>query len=294
MLKSLVRNIVKARNYLVFKKYDILAKFRKSEFPVDDDNDFVVSIASYPKRDHLLPAVFEALSHQTIKPRRWILVLSVEDYPEKEKPSYINKLELKGIEIIWNINNPYAVKKLVPVIDKYPDLAVVTLDDDIIYHKLLLENLANNEYAKDGCVVGHVGKAMHRAGEVIEFLYRTTKKVDDSTPPEEVYLIGWGGIYYPPDSLHPNFSNLNKIQDIVPGRGSDIWFWAAAIATGTKQICIGFPNGFRIGVPIPLNEQTKPKDRPGGDLLEERFQKTIDYFGIRKKLLQTLPDKSEL
>ena len=294
MLKILVKNIVLARNYLVFKKYDILAKFRKSEFPVDDDNDFVVSIASYPKRDHLLPAVFEALSYQLFKPNKWIIVLSIEDYPDKLIPRHLKKLESKGVEIVWSENNSYAVKKLVPVVEKYPQSGVVTLDDDIIYHKKLLYNLVNNKYAMNGKIVGHLGKALYRKGTEFNMMFRERKKVNINTNCDQVYLIGGGGIYYPPNSLDIKFRNKQKINEIVPGRGSDFWFWAAAISAGTQQVCIGAPEEFRFGTPIPQNQKTKPKDRPGAVILEKRFQMTIDYFGIRHKLINSLPDKNQL
>lgn len=85
---------------------------------------------------------------------------------------------------------------------------------------------------------------------------------------------------------------LTAIQEIVPGRGSDIWFWAAAVAKGTKQICLDTPTDINLYFAVPETNKTKPKDTPGGNTMEERFQKAIDFFGIREKLLATLPDLS--
>ncbi|AXJ01692.1 hypothetical protein CYPRO_2450 [Cyclonatronum proteinivorum] len=290
----MVKRLVRLRNYLVYKFYDISASITRKTFPTNSSANFIVSIASYPKRDPLLPAVFQALSNQTCPPLKYVLVLSEEDYDNREIPSHLKKLEKKGVEIIWNRNNPYAVKKLVPVVEKYAELAVVTLDDDFIYHKNLLENLINNKYVKEGCIVGHVGKAMYRKGNEVKMMYRTPKKVDESTPPEEIYFLGGWGTYYPPNSLHSKFKDIGKINEIIPGRGSDFWFWAAAIANGTKQVCIGIPDSFRLGIPIPQNEQTKPRDLPGRNIVEQRFQKTIDYFEIRDKLIEILPDKNDI
>lgn len=292
MIKKLVmiKYLVILRNYYVYLRYQLKSKVTKKPIPTNDKANFIVSIASYPKRDPLLPAVFQALSEQTYPPKKYVLVLSEEDYPSRNIPEYLEKLESRGIEILWNRNNPYAVKKLVPVVEKYPDLAVVTLDDDIIYHKYVLQNLTDNEYAANNYVVGHVGKAMHRSKTDIKMFYRIAKEVDEKTPTEEVYLIGWGGIYYPPKSLDSKFMNKKQINEIVPGRGSDFWFWAAAISQGTKQACIGIPKKFKLGIPIPLNEKTKPKDMPDLNKLEERFQRTVDYFEIRAKLIDSLPD----
>jgi hypothetical protein len=250
---------------------------------------FVVSIASYPKRDPLLPAVFEALSRQTVKPKKWILVLSEEDYYQG-LPNYLTKLEKFGVEILWVKNNPYAVKKLIPVIEKYPDIGIVTLDDDIIYHSSLLEGLITEANNSPNSIIGYVGKAMVRKDNKLQMYYREKTSASIKTPTEQVYLIGWGGIYYSPNSLDGKVLNMNAVHRIVPGRGSDIWFWAAAHATVNKQICLGMPTAYNLGIPIQILEQTKPKDTPGGNVMEKRFQMAIDYFEIREKLIAVLPN----
>jgi hypothetical protein len=274
---------------LIYKQWSFLAQMSKSKFRVDTEAEFIVSIASYPKRANLLPAVFEALNKQSMLPKKWILVLSEEEWPDLSLPDYLNKLVDRGLEIIWVKNNSYAVKKLVPVIEKYPLLAIVTLDDDIIYHRSLLEGLVLSSKANKDHVIGYVGKALLKKGNKLHMFYREKHVANESTPPEQVYLIGWGGIYYPPNSLHEKVLDMNEIRRIVPGRGSDIWFWAAAVANNTKQICLGMPSEYNLGVPIPQNVNTQPKDRPQTDILLNRFQMAIDYFGIREKLLNKLP-----
>lgn len=197
------------------------------------------------------------------------------------------------MEILWVEDNPYAVKKLIPVIEKYPNEAVVTLDDDIIYHPFLLTGLVPKTAQRES-IVGYVGKAMVKNGEQLGMYYREPKPATSNTPPERVYLIGWGGIYYPPKSLDSKVLDMEAVHKIVPGRGSDIWFWAAAHAKNTKQICLGIPEGYNLGIPIPQNEDTAPKDLPGEDIMLNRFHLAIDYFGIREKLLKELPDVSKI
>jgi len=257
--------------------------------PVDNGAKFVVSIASYPQRDPLLPAVFQALSRQTTLPLKWILVLSQEDYPNG-LPKHLEKLQSRGIEILWTKKNPYSVKKLIPVIREYPEIAIVTLDDDIIYHPSLLKGLVKKSEKSPEAIIGYVGKAMIQKSGKLGMYYREPRPADAKTNPDQVYLIGWGGIYYPPTSLDEKVLNMVAVHKIVPGRGSDIWFWAAAHAKGTKQICLGVPRSYNLGVPIPHTENTQPKDQPGQNVLFNRFQLAVDYFGIREKLLKELPE----
>lgn len=290
MIKSIKQNLVILRNYLLYKKFDILSKVNQTKLAVNPNADFVVSIASYPKRSHLLPAVYEALNEQTKKPKKWILVLSEEEWPQFDLPTYLVKLVNRGLEIIWVKNNTYAVKKLVPVIEKYPNQGIVTLDDDIIYSKHLLAGLLEKKSKENTAIVGYVGKSLLKRNEELNMYFREKQPADINTPSSQVYLIGWGGIYYPPHSLHKKVLDLNSIQSIVPGRGSDIWFWAAAIAQGTTQICLGMPENYNLGIPIPQNLNTEPKDQPKLDVLFNRFQMAIDFFEIRDKLLTNLPN----
>lgn len=290
-MDQLKKNIIFLRNLFIYKKWDFLAKINQTKLNTDLQADFVVSIATYPKRAHLLPAVLEALNQQTKLPQKWIVVLTEEEWPEFHLPKYLNKLIHRGLEIVWVKNNSFAVKKLLPVMQKYPDLGVITLDDDIIYHKSLVKGLLNNRTENPKTIVGYVGKAMVKNENQLHMYYREKNAANKKTPSSQVYLIGWGGIYYPAGSLHEKAFNEDEVRRIVPGRGSDIWFWAAALANNTNQICLGMPKDYNLGIPIPQNDQTKPKDRPKTDVLLERFQLAIDYFEVREKLIKLLPNK---
>ena len=285
------QKLVWVRNFLTFKKYDFLSKVNKATFCVNPEADFVVSIASYPKRAHLLPAVYEALNNQTTVPQKWLLVLSEEEWPNLELPNFLKKLEKRGLEIIWVKNNTFAVKKLVPVIEKYTHLSIITLDDDIIYHSSLIKGLLTKANNSPNSIIGYVGKAMLKKDSKVHMYYREKLPASNTTPSEQVYLIGWGGIYYPPKSLDERVLDMEAVHRIVPGRGSDFWFWAAAHAVDTKQLCLGVPTSYNLGIAIPQNNESKPKDQPGTEVILERFQMAIDYFHIREKLLSILPDK---
>ena len=289
-MNQLIKKLVRLRNFLIYKRWDFISKINQIKLNTDPKANFVVSIATYPKRAHLLPAVFEALNQQTQLPQKWIVVLSEEEWPELKLPEYFNKLIKRGLEILWVQNNTYAVKKLVPVVGKYPNMGVITLDDDKIYHKSLIEGLINFTIENPNTIVGYMGRSMIRKNNQLKMLYREKGAANISTPSSQVYLIGWGGIYYPAGSLHENVFSEEGIHRIVPGRGSDIWFWAAALAHNTHQKCLGLPEKYHLGIPIPQNKKTEPKDTPGLEIMEQRFQNTIDFFNIREKLNSTLPN----
>lgn len=291
MINKIIKQLVVFRNLFLYRKWDFLARVNHSKFRTNPRADFVVSIASYPKRAHLLPAVFEALNTQTIVPQKWILVLSEEEWPEGKLPFFLEKLTKRGLEIVWVKNNTFAVKKLVPVIQTYPDLGVITFDDELIYGKYVIKKLIDSSLINKVAIIGHVGKQLIQKNGELKMFYRLKETANLATPSEQVYFLGGSGTFYPPNSLDNKVFNIQAIHEIVPGRGSDIWFWAAAVAKGTQQICLGSKTDRSLYFAIPETDKIKPKDTPGGNIMEDRFQMAIDYFGIREKLLATLPNK---
>jgi len=291
MLNLIKKTFLTIRNYLIYKKYDFLAAISGRPFTLDPNSSFVVSIASYPQRSHLLPAVIHSVVRQSRLPRYLFLVLSEEEWPAKELPKRIKKLARLGVRIIWTSGNTFSVKMLVPIIELNLNLGIVTLGDDWIYGRKFIENTVCSDAAKSGCITGPLGKALFRKGQELNMYFRDSKDADRRTPSEQVYLLGLGTIY-PPDSLDPRVTDMDAIRQIVPGRGSDIWFWAAAKAKGTRIVCLGAESVRGMLIPIPETKSTKPKDAPGIEIINNRFQLAIDFFGIRQTLLDTLPDRS--
>jgi hypothetical protein len=290
MIKKIKGELVRYRNKSIYSFYALKAKLSSKVLPTHLNANFIVSIASYPKRDPLLPAVFQALSEQTLVPKKWILVLSEEDYTNG-LPSHLIKLEKRGLEVLWTKNNPFAVKKLIPTMQEYPELDVITFDDELIYGRQVIEKLVEKVTNHPKTVIGHVSKKLYRKNERLEMYYRFKDENVKIKSSFQIYFLGGSGTYYPKNSLHPKAFNLQAIHEIVPGRGSDIWFWAATVANNTDQKSLDTKTKKSLYFEIPNDKNTKPLDTPGQSAMEERFQMAIDYFGIREKLIQNLPDK---
>lgn len=291
MITTVKHQLVWLRNYILYKKFDLLARMSGSKFRTDPKAEFVVSIASYPQRSSLVPAVVQSLKRQTIVPQKWLLVLSEEEWPNKFLPHYLKKLEKRGIEIVWVKGNPYAVKKLVPVIQKYPHLGVITFDDELIYGKYVIEKLVKSSAQNQGAIIGHVAKKLIQKNGELKMMHRDEADADLDTPSYQIYFLGGSGTFYPAGSLDAKVLDLEAITKIVPGRGSDIWFWAAAIANKTKQICLGSKKDRSLYFAIPSSKKNAPRDAPGADVMEHRFQMAIDFFNIRKQLITNLPNR---
>ena len=113
----------------------------------------IVSLTSWKKRIDNVPPVIESILHNTIKPTIIVLNLSEEEFPGKEKdlPSTINELVEKGrIEIIWTPGNLKEFKKFIPTMKKYPNDAIITIDDDYIYPDDFIETFVNKHKQMPG------------------------------------------------------------------------------------------------------------------------------------------------
>jgi len=106
----------------------------------------IISMTSWKKRIGNVAAVIDSIIKNTVKPDKIVLNLSLLEFPNKEQDlprnlqSYINN---HTIEIIWSERNDKAFKKFIPTMGKYPDAAIICIDDDFIYPKDLIETFIN-------------------------------------------------------------------------------------------------------------------------------------------------------
>jgi hypothetical protein len=105
--------------------------------------------------------------------------------------------------------------------------------------------------------------------------HRLKEDSNYKTPSEQVYFLGGSGTFYLANSLDKRVLDNEAIHKIVPGRGSDVWFWVAAVANDTKQVCLGSKTDMNLYFSVPTTKQTRPKDTSSPDIMEKRFQLTI-------------------
>lgn len=112
----------------------------------EDKYQIIVSLTSWKDRinELTLPKVLFRLFRQETNIRyKVVMVLSEEEFPlkEKELPKELvlfNKT-IDNFEILWTYKNTKALKKLNPTINKYPNLPIITLDDDMLIEKNIID-----------------------------------------------------------------------------------------------------------------------------------------------------------
>ncbi len=192
----------------------------------------IVSLTSFPGRINTVHHTIETLLKQTLRPDRLILWLSDNQFPNKEDdlPNELLKLKEFGLEILW-CEDLKSYKKLVPALKMFPNDIIITADDDMYYQKDWLQSLyekylenPNNIYTRRACRIEKKGDYFM----ILPHYLDNNKKIDFSNQ-----LMGGAGTLYPPNSLHSDIFDKDKILNLIP-TFDDIYFWAMAVMAGTK------------------------------------------------------------
>ena len=218
----------------------------------------VVSLTSWRGRifSEIVQLVLFSLLKQKTKYRyKVVLVLSTDEFPKKEAELPANLVKMAELvpnfSLLWTKKNTKALKKLDPTMAAYPDLPVITTDDDIIVKDDFVESFMemHNRYPKD-IVYAHVW---------------------DFPVNPEIKISGWARLF-PPHSLYPLDETL--FDKCFHGVEDDVWNGIRVWLAGTKVRKLGT---------WPFVDQI-----PIGDTAFFRVYSTINAEECYKRLMKEL------
>lgn len=230
--------VIKIFGIKICKKFDYIYNFEEvNTFGITDkkrDTKLIVSLTTYPARINSVYKTISTLLQQTLKPDEVILWLSEEQFPDKQLPENLTRLQEFGLSIKWCKGDIKSFKKLVPALIEYPNDIVVTVDDDNYYDKRLLEFLYDSYLENPKCIQARQAFVikLNKAGKLTmnarNYTYNSTYLPSFLNEP-----VGCGGVLYPPKSLHENILNTEQFMKEFPTH-DDLWFWGHAIRNNTK------------------------------------------------------------
>lgn len=185
----------------------------------------------------------QSLLRQSVRADKIILWLGHEKFPQKEKslPKELLVLTEKGLTIEWT-KDLRSYTKLIPALKKYPRDIIVTVDDDQIYPKDMLNNLLAAHRVAPRDVIAHRIARMRNSFRIFPFRYYYQDAAaaialdyaeDLKQPSFFNKQTGVCGALYPPNCLHSDvlreelFLRLSPTQD-------DIWFWLMGVLRETR------------------------------------------------------------
>jgi len=140
--------------------------------------DCIVSLTSWTKRINnpiLLEVLDSVVKQETKYNFHIVFVLSLEEFPKREDnlpQALVTFIKNNGIELLWTKENLKAYKKLYPVQKKYPELPIMTMDDDIVLEPTCIETFMDEHRNNPKCILSEGGRIFSPDGETLTGIFR--------------------------------------------------------------------------------------------------------------------------
>lgn len=188
--------------------------------------EVVVSLTSCPERIADVYTVVAALIGQTVHPDRILLYLAEEQFADHIIPAGLEELRTRCtyFEVCFCGEDLKTHNRYFHAMQEYPDAIVITVDDGVLYHDTLLEELIDAYLRHPDAVSAVWGHTIALKG-LDEFApfdeWKSTRKRIHS-PSLLTLPVGVGGCLYPPHVLPPQTFDTVKIKSVCPVQ-DDLW-----------------------------------------------------------------------
>lgn len=200
-------------------------------------------MTSFPAAIPYAVEAVKSLLNGSVLPDKLVLYLTFSQFQEGEIPESLMRLsENNPVFEIRNYDRDIrSYRKLIPALIDFPEAVVVTVDDDVWYHRHMLRDLLDLHAQIPDAVLAHRAKRI-RLGKAYrswskyrwyDFLF---KRIHRSFLNLQT---GVGGVLYPPHSLKKEMLDEELFTKLAPST-DDIWFWAAGVANGFPVIPVPF------------------------------------------------------
>ncbi len=188
--------------------------------------EVIVSMTTFPGRIDTVYKALNSIFTQSFKPDRVILWLAEEQFPDKQLPQSLTDYVSLGLEIRWCKEDLRSHKKYYYVMQEYPKAIVITVDDDLIYDRQLVEALVASYLHFPDAVsaarthlmkIGEDGKIAPYSQWIKEFSGVLGK------PSMQLFSTSGAGTLYPPACMGEELFNIDNIKKYC-FNADDIWF----------------------------------------------------------------------
>lgn len=190
------------------------------------DKELIVSLTTYGRRLHEAHLPIESIMQGSVKPNR--IVLNIDEKYMKSIPTVLKNQQRRGLEINA-CKDIRSYTKLIPTLKAYPEAAIVTIDDDLIYKYDIVEKLLR-DFIEEPDVI-HANRIhkiiLNEDGTPKGYMdWELSSQSDEISPLN--FLTGVGGVIYPPHCFPDEVFNESVFLDICK-YADDIWFYSMAL-----------------------------------------------------------------
>lgn len=256
---------------------------------MDSGQQIIISMTSFPAAIACAEKAVCSLLEGSVLPDKIVLYLTSSQFEGVDLPESLTALikENNIFEIRYCDCDIRSYTKLIPALADFPESVIVTVDDDINYHRDMLRKLLSMHKRFPNAVIAHRAKRIkkdlpYKKWPKFHWYDFLLKRIHAGY---DILQTGVGGVLYPPHSLHPDMLNPDLFMNIAP-TADDIWFWAATIRNGTPVVPVPF------GINHP-HELGKPRSlalqwinyRAGEDRNSATLKRILErYPDIEKRL----------
>ncbi len=252
----------------------------------------IVSLTSFPAALSFATQAIQSILDGSVQPDKIVLYLTAQQFPNSKIPSELQELlTLNSIfEIRFYDKLIRSYTKLIPAIQDFPNEIIVTIDDDVRYHKNMLKYLLSRHKKYPNAIIGHrIRRIRYNARYKSWKLYKRISVLKFSFKPSFRNLqTGVGGVLYPPHSLSKEMLRPEVFMQLAP-TVDDIWFWAAAVANGTKIAPIPFGFWRQPDLKKPATVTLSSTNvYSGNDVNRKVFESIIKKYPTIKKRFESI------
>lgn len=201
-------------------------KMGVTDYKYVDNHQIIVSLTTFGVRLSQVYLSIESIMQQTKQANRIVLWLSKELEGTTLPQTLINQMK-RGLEIYY-CDDIRSYKKLIPSLKKFPNDAIITIDDDLIYPITALESLINS-YIEDSSYI-YFNRA-HRA-KLSKDKFMPYKNWEQRISYEDVSKLNFpttgGGTLFPPHIFNDEVFNEEVFMKDCKF-ADDVWFYAMTL-----------------------------------------------------------------
>ncbi|HOM63987.1 MAG TPA: glycosyltransferase [Dysgonamonadaceae bacterium] len=249
---------------------------------MQEQKQVIISLTSFPAAISYAIQAVKSILEGIVLPDKIVLYLTFSQFGESGIPMELQELVKNNpvFEIRNYDDDIRSYRKLVPALNDFPDAVIVTIDDDVWYDKDMLRVLLRLHDKFPDAILAHRAKkiklnAPYRKWKKYRWYHFVFKRIHSSY---RNIQTGVGGVLYPPHSLKKEMIDSELFKAIAPTT-DDIWFWAAAVANGTKIIPVPFGYNKPRGLKKPKGLSLKTTNfKSGIDLNSESLKKILKKY----------------
>jgi len=214
------------------------------------EKKIIVSFTSYPARLHNIHLTIKSLMLQTVKPDMIILYLG-EDTKEEIIPKRVLDLQSLGLTIQKMPGDLGSFKKFYYAFKDFPNDYVITVDDDLIYDRKMIEVLYKSAKENDHCIIAKRAHLMIKNDKELASYSKWIYECDNiHIPSMALFATTGAGTLFRPNLFSKGWDDIDTFMNYCKNT-DDIWIKFMAIKSGIPVL---FVKSNRI-MPIEIDKE---------------------------------------